>query len=45
MDSLEMPCCSSPVSDPTLSMQELLLGVLNVCPASSSHGLQLALPV
>lgn len=32
--------CSGLVSDPTLCMQNLLLGVLNVCAASSSQGLQ-----
>lgn len=42
MHSLEKPCSASPVPDPTLCMQNLLLGVLNVCAASSSQGLDLA---
>lgn len=43
MHSLEMACYANPVSDPTLCMQNLLLGVLHVCAPSSSWGLHLAL--
>lgn len=42
MHSLEKPCSASPVPDPALCMQNLLLGVLNGCAASSSWGLDLA---